>query len=139
MSSLAELVARLRSMKVKPTLICLNETWLDPSTKKIELEGYVLISRRDRQDGRKCGGVAVLALENRAASVSELRKSEKSERVWVLVHSDLGPYIVAAWYRPPEQGETASIDSLREEWNELSSEAVGAIITGDMNIHHQSG
>ena len=72
-----------------------------------------------------------------AESVTLLHKSSIHERVWIIVHSNLGPLLIACWYRPPVQGETESIRTLREEWDELSSEAVGAIIVGDMNIHHQ--
>ena len=59
-----------------------------------------------------------------------------SERLWLLVHSDLGAYLIGAWYRPPVQGEVDSIRSLRQEWSEINGEAVGTIILGDMNIHH---
>ena len=91
-------------MKMKPCLICLNETWLDSSVKSIALEGYVLVGRRDRRDGRECGGVAVFAATGVSDSVTLLKDSESSERLWVLVHSNLGPYLIGVWYRPPVQG-----------------------------------
>ena len=69
--------------------------------------------------------------------MTELLKSKISERVWIIVHSDLGPFSIGVWYRPPVQGETDTIKTLREEWNALSQDAVGTIIVGDMNIHHQ--
>ena len=137
-SSRAELVARIRLMKEKPTVLCLNETWLDYSVKVVMVEGYKLISRRDRRDGRKCGGVAVFALVEKAGSMTELFKSEVSERLWILVHSDLGPYLIGVWYRPPEPGEVESIKELRKEWNDLSRDAIGTIIVGDINVHHKT-
>jgi hypothetical protein len=127
----AELVARLRMMKIKPTLVCLNETFLNKDVKHVEIEGYTIIGRRDRRDGRKCGGVAVFALSNREESMTLVKDSESSERLWILIHSDLGPYLVGAWYRPPVQGEMETIKSLRAEWEELSQEAVGTILVGD--------
>jgi hypothetical protein len=105
-SNNAELVASLRPMKVKPTVMGLTETFLDDSVKEVSLEGYTLISRRDRCEGdddRKCGGVAVFALTQQADSITEVSKSATSERVWVIVHSDMGPLLVVIWYRPPVQ------------------------------------
>lgn len=67
-----------------------------------------------------------------------LHKSVTSERVWVLVHSDPDPYLIGAWYRPPEPGRVVSTTSLRqEEHEELSQGTVGTIIVDDMNIHHK--
>ena len=121
-SSCAELVARLRMTKVKPTLIYLNKTFLNKE--KAEIEGYELVGRRDRDDERKFGGVAVFAQSLLADSLTLMKTSKVHERVWIVVNSDLGPFVIGVWYRPPEPGETDSIDSLREEWHELSKDAV---------------
>ena len=80
-------------MKVKPLVVCLTETFLDASIQEISLEGYLLISRRDRGDGdddRQCGGVAIFAMQQHADRMTEMLKSRTAERIWVLVHSDLG-------------------------------------------------
>ena len=135
-SSWAELTATLRSLKRKPLLVCLNETFLDESTKELTLEGYVEVARRDRE-GRQGGGVLVYTLKSQASNVTLLDKSEDSERVWVVVHSEQGPVLVGAWYRPPEQGEVATVHSFREEWKAHRGEAIGAIVVGDINIHHR--
>ena len=66
-----------------------------------------------------------------------MHKSVDSERQWTLVHSDLGPYLVGAWYRSPVRGGTDLIQSLREEWSKLSPRTMGIIIIGDMNVHHK--
>ena len=137
-SSLVELVARLRSMSPRPALVCLNETWLDKSIGMVELEGYDLIARRDRRDGRKCGGVIVFARSDISARCTLLEESVEAERVWVILHSTVGPYLVCAWYRPPHPGEVASIVSLREELGRLSVNALGSVIVGDINVHHKS-
>ena len=121
--------------KVKPTLICSNETFLDKE--KVDIERYELVGRRDREDGRKFGGVAVFAQSDLADSMTLMTASKVHERVWIVVHSDLGPLLIGVWYRPPEPGETDSIDTLREEWQELSKDAVATIIIGDMNMHHK--
>ena len=53
-SHAAELAARIRQMQERPDLICVNETFLDRTVEHIILEGYTLIARLDRSDGRKC-------------------------------------------------------------------------------------
>ena len=110
------MTAVIRACKQPPALVCLNETFLDPSTEDVELEGYQLIARRDRDDGRKCGGVAVFARADAARAVTLVEKSKTNERVWLVIHSDTGPYLLGVWYRPPQPGEVESIKSLREEW-----------------------
>ena len=65
-------------MRIKPTMICLNETWLDPSVKEVSLEGFVLLGRRDRRDGRKCGGVAVFVSASQADCVTLVKDSDDS-------------------------------------------------------------
>jgi hypothetical protein len=101
---------------------------------EVHVEGYTIIGR---SDGRKCGGVAVFAQTQLADNMTLMLKSKMHERIWILVHSDLGPYLICAWYRLPVQGEVNSIKDLRQEWQELSKDAMGTIIIGDMNIHHK--
>ena len=97
----------------------------------------MLIGRRDRQDGRNCGGVDAFAMTEVSGSITLLEASATSERLWFVVHSDLGPYLVGAWYRPPVQGEVETIRTLREEWLRLSSNVIGTVIVGDINVHHK--
>ena len=63
-----------------PTFVTLNETLLDTSTEYLRLPGYVLVSRRDRRDGRKGGGTAFFVHKSCAASVVLLEHSEEDER-----------------------------------------------------------
>ena len=83
------------------------------------------------------GGVALYASNAFAANVTLLHKSVDSERLWAMVHSDLGPCLVGVWYRPPVQGEQATIASFCAEWEENSNEAIGTILVVDLNIHHK--
>ena len=80
-SHLAELAASIRLMPSPPSLVCLHETFLNRSIEDICLEGYQLVARRDRDDGRKCGGVAVFAEASIAERVTLLERSRTSERV----------------------------------------------------------
>jgi len=136
LSHQAELSAVIRMTTPSPSLICLNETFLDASVEDVLLEGYIIVARRDRDDGRKCGGVAVYASSALANQITLVEKSASSERVWLIVHADTGPYLIGVWYRPPQPGETESIDSFEKEWEVHSQEALGTILVGDLNIHH---
>ena len=65
-----ELDAYLELLEDKPTFVLLNETKLDKSTQdeELTLTGYSLLSRRDRRDGRKGGGVACFVRKDAAAA-----------------------------------------------------------------------
>ena len=123
-------------MKIRPAIVCINETFLDKSVLHVELEGYALVARRGRDDARKCGGVMVFARSDVAANVTLLHRSADSERLWLIIHTDHGPYLLGAWYRPPVQGEMQTISSLEAEWLDHSSSALGTVIVGDVNVHH---
>ena len=99
----------MRLSTVPPSLICLNETFLDDSVEDVSLEGYECVARRDRADGRKCGGVAVYAAKSISGRMAMVEKSSSSERVWLVLHADTGPYLLCVWYRPPAPGEIDSI------------------------------
>ena len=75
-SRVAELSARLRLMESKPSVLCLTETWADKGLPSLRIEGYTLISRRDRDDGRLGGGVAVFSLEKLAHRVTLFENSQ---------------------------------------------------------------
>ena len=115
----AELQATVRLMHQKPDIIFLNETWLDRSVAEIPLEGYVCVARTDRRNGQKCGGVATYARDAIAPHTALAHESAVAERHWVILHSNQGPFLLANWYRPPCAGETASIQSLKTEWDAL--------------------
>ena len=136
-SRVAELSARLRLMESKPSVLCLTETWADKGLPSLRIEGYTLISGRDRDDGRLGGGVAVLALEKLAHRVTHLENSQIAERSWVIIHSDHGPCVIGCWYRPPAPGYFDSIRSFKEEAQLHATNAVGCVLLGDLNIHHR--
>jgi hypothetical protein len=137
LSHAAELVAYIRLLRRPPMIICVNESFLDKSVKDVELEGYEVSARRDRTDGRKGGGVLVFTRADNANNVTLLETSLRSERVWLVVHTDQGPYVLSAWYRPPDPGEVVSIESFETEWQEHCNAALGSVILGDLNLHHK--
>ena len=114
----------------------LERDFSDSSIEDVPLEGYSEVARRDRADGRKGGEVIVYALDSIASRVTMVEKSDLYERVWLIIHSDIGPYLLGVWYRPPDPGEVASIRACEEEWQRLSLHVLGTILVGDLNVHH---
>ena len=66
-------------------------------------------------------------------SVVEVLSSKTSERMWFLVHSDMGPILVCVWYRPPAPGDISSISTFESEFDLLRDDAVGTLVVGDLN------
>ena len=87
MSKAVQILARVRLEDAKPEIICINESCLDESIEEIKLEGYEAVARRDRQDGRRKGGVVVFAALGIAPRVTCAKNSDNGERVWLVVHS----------------------------------------------------
>ena len=137
-SHLAELCAAVRLCASPPAIICINETFLDDGVENIELEGFVVAGRRDRSysgDIRRCGGIIVFVRTEIADNVTLLQTSRVSERLWVQMHTDNGPYLLGVWYRPPCPGEVQSIESFETELDELRGDSLGVLLMGDLNLH----
>ena len=95
---------------------------------------YTVLERRDRN--RNGGGVLVFVLDSLCNLFSPLVSSSVAEIIWFLFHSQLGPVLIACWYRPPHYGEIASINAFSAEWSAHSALAVGTVVVGDLNLHH---
>ena len=85
---LDELAARVRAADTRPHMILITETWLGQAVEEVCLEGYSVISRRDRDEESERGGVLVLVQQDLADRVVELEKSAAAERVWFVVHTN---------------------------------------------------
>ena len=97
-----ELEARLLIMGDKrPCIICLTETWLNNSVGSPTLNGYIVISRRDRDDGRIGGGVILFAMSYLDNAISTVLISDVSERILVyialFVWTLLTMWLVSPW------------------------------------------
>ena len=103
----------------------------------LQLPGYTLVSRRDRV-GQKGGGIALFVQNSFSSSVVLLETSLVDERCWHIIHTTQGPYLLGVWYRPPQQGETDSIQRMEEEYVKHCSNVLGTILVGDLNIHHKN-
>ena len=132
-SHVADLVGRIRLATNTPHLLCLNETFLDQSIGDVAVEGYDVVARWDRAKER--GGVCVYACKQISENVTLMMKSVDAERVWCMVHTERGPYVLGAWYRPPNT-ESSTIETCEKEHDDVSSEALGTLLVGDLNVHH---
>ena len=125
-SHMAELCAVIRVETAAPDIVCVNETFLDDGVEEVQLEGYIVVGRRDRSysgDKRRCGGIIVFARTEIAEHVTLMSISDSSERMWILMHTLLGPYLLCVWYRPPSDGEVQSISDFETEYNQLKNGA----------------
>ena len=61
--------------------------------------------------------------------------NDAPERAWHILHTDRGPVAVAVWYRRPEPGEVASINTLEPELHTFVFDIVATIILSDLNVH----
>ena len=69
-------------------------------------------------------------------------ESKEFERCWLCTHTDEGPILTCAWYRPPDTSlprelHEADINSFEEELKTLSKDVHGVLIMGDLNFHHR--
>lgn len=72
-----------------PCLVCLTETFLDCASAPA-LPGYALVSRLDRRDGRKCGGIILFARLGFEANLVHVGDSPTFERSFHILHTDRG-------------------------------------------------
>ena len=77
----------------------------------------------------------VFVLDEYFARVTLVAESASAERIWAIVHSDQGPYLVCCWYRPPNPGNIETIESFETEYNQYKDGAVGVFVLGDLNVH----
>ena len=131
----AELEARLLNANVD--ILLLQETWLTDSEEEVRINGFYLVGRLDRTSGPKAGfgGVAIYA-HTSLSNIALQLKSQDSERIWCILHTNIGAFLVGNWYRAPDTGD-ASVLSLSTELASLRGDVVGVILAGDVNVHHR--
>ena len=132
----AELEARLRNANVD--ILLLQETKLSDDVEEVRVAGFYLVGRLDRSTGPKAGfgGVAVYA-RNSISNIALLSYSDSAERMWCILHTNLGAVLIGNWYRAPDARDF-SIRTLTEKLSKLRVDlAIGVILAGDVNIHHR--
>ena len=124
-------------MPERPDIICLNETLVhNDADLDMQLPQYGLIVRHAEQPTYR--GIAVFAHKKIELDVTLLLKSASAERAWLLLHTDIGPYLLCCWYRRPNYGETDTITSFREEYAQFKDLVMGTIVVGDLNVHYSN-
>ncbi len=122
-----------------PDIFGIVETWLDEhSVKHLSFSGYALVHRRDRPGAAaghvNHGGVVLFRRCHGAAPlITFLEESTVAERIWARVETDLGPFLLGLWYRPP-----GADLSLEPELTRLSEGMLGVFLCGDFNIWQRS-
>ena len=134
MTRKAEIEARLRNSKVD--IVCLQETWLSDSVEEISLSAYSCVGRFDQALGPTCGygGIAVF-VRTKFANIALVEYITGAERMWCVLHTNIGALLIGNWYRPPGKN-CNSINMLQSEIERLRDDCVGVILLGDINIHH---
>lgn len=74
-------------------------------------------------------------MDEYAPRVTLVENSEAAERIWAMVHSDRGPYLICCWYRPPSPGDVETITSFEDEYRKHKDGATGVFVLGDLNVH----
>ena len=69
-------------------------------------------------------------------NVVHVEDSPSAERSWHVIHTSVGPLLLAVCYRPPD-ADDSFLPTLFAEWRELASNVIGTILLGDFNIHHK--
>ena len=95
LSHLAELEIYIDNLPNRPSIITLNETFLDKSVEHIQISGYLLVSRRDRTE-REGGGIALFCLHKIFDLINHLSNSIEFERSWFTLHTDLDPILLCS-------------------------------------------
>ena len=82
----------------KPTVVFLQETWLNDDCKEINcIPGYVVVGRRDRSIGENRGGVLTLCRRDFFHYMTHVQTSDVAERMWHYVILDSGIYVLCNW------------------------------------------
>ena len=58
------------------------------------MNGYTVVSRRDRGGDRIGGGVIIFAIPVLFDAIITILISVVAERIWCVLHSSLGPFII---------------------------------------------
>ena len=134
LARIPELIAQLELHQ--PHVVCLQETWLDASSKNVDIPGYEIISRRDRHEGENRGGIMTLRRWDFNGLVHIGNAKSEEERSWHFLKVGVDTILIGNWYRP---GSTIhdGFSALYNETAEYFSQVSGIVLVGDLNIHHQ--
>ena len=92
LAKLAELIYHLEVHR--PHAVLIQETWLDPTTKDVQIARYTVVSRRDRHAGANRGGVLTFQRGDFKGPV-HIRNCEDEERNLHFLRLDVDIILVA--------------------------------------------
>ena len=84
---------------------------------------------------RGFGGVAIFARVS-LVDIALVECIVSAERMWCVLHTNLGALLIGNWYRAPDESGT-SIAILKAEIERLRGDFVGILLVGDVNVHHK--
>ena len=88
----------------QPHIVMVQESWLNKSIEEVHIDGYKMLSRRDRHENENRGGV-ICFVRLDFQDVVFISESQQAERLWHFLHLDIGTVVLANWYRPPSASE----------------------------------
>ena len=117
-------------------LCFISETWLNNNVPSnlICPDGYVIV-RKDRADGRRGGGVAIVCRND--WSIRPITSGNNFECLWCEISTPNSKYYTASIYHPPDPlyDESALLEYLSESMEQILSDLPTAriIVAGDVN------
>ena len=129
--------AFLDELKLKPTVICLSETWFQEDTVHplCQLQGYKF--EGTSREERRGGGVGIFIKEN----VQYVRRfdleinSEVIESCFIEIINCNNKVLVGSIYRPPDQPVDDFLLNLTNIFNIVNTEKKKLYLLGDYNIN----
>ena len=122
---------RALALKIKPAVICISETWLDPSAtkKSIEIDNYN-VERNDRTT--RCGGVCAYIRSDLSYNHKVELQNNDLEDLWLeLLLPNTKPIYIGTCYRAPNNNNI--IECLESTLSKLRPDCE-TLILGDFNI-----
>ena len=122
-------------------ICCITESWLDADvpTEAIDINGYVCY-RRDRSDGRECGGVACYVREALPFTLLKPVDDDNVESLWLLYRQPHMPrsmshILVGIIYHPPDAISHVTCTNIIHNVDAVMQQhpAAGILLVGDFN------
>ena len=117
-----------------PSIVFLQETWLNAECDNIVIPNYSIVARRDRAESENRGGVITFCRSDLQVSIAHVYSSTIAERIWHVLVTQAGTVFLCNWYRPGAS-DNEMITSFRDEYIEYASDSLACIVAGDLNIH----
>ena len=122
-------------------IACITETWLhnDISDNEINMQGY-LTYRRDRSDGRRCGGVLFYVRNDIPCTILKSAQSPDVESLWLLYRANQMPrnvshILIGLIYHPPDANSKTTVAHIISRLDNITQlhPHMGIILVGDFN------